>query len=781
MLVTLKFSPATLGHKIHLFLNEYIYVLIICILISVTYFWTSTSSFSSAVREDMSSYTSSVLQENHNDYYNLLTNSILNGHLDLGIVPNEELCKYDNPYNPNSRIKLKAGMNAKSEEPYYLYDASLYQGKYYIYFGITPVILLLLPFKLIAGLNIPLTIAMSIFMVLGLVISILILCDINKTYFITSSRFTLYQGIIITGAAQPCLVLLRRTMFYELPYCCAYFLFMVVFYSMYQIICKHKYVNTYTIVATISAGLLVGCRPSFVIYVPVVIILLGYHYYKKNANSILDAKFNKYLTYLIIPIILIGLALAFYNYQRFNKFSEFGQHYQLAGTIDSSTTTPFNPQYIPVNLYNYLLATPKLVNHFPYIIIPDFEPLPSPYKEPNQFPGYTGSSIVLGLFTCFPISLLGFVGPVIFLSDKNKDFKLYLIVLYTFFAAAFILMLFYQGSTLRYLFDFSPGLFLVAAILVMYIDSKYTNDSLFSIKLLFRGLFTLLTIISCVFSLLFSIELYGWFRSGSPLFHAKTSYLLDHLNLFSKHYDLKGSGAIELKIKLKKFNNSNIESLLNIGYSDNAEHVFLIHKDESHYLLGYARGQIPLSPGNQNCKNYSSLQISGPISITNYDDIITVDIMLSSLRKHDDENTKNHIVVNGQEVIELEPTITADSDNMIFVGYDPNSINFGQIIKSEIISAYRLGNYNILKVKVLTTEELKSAANQIAQTLQEKYNQKEKYFNYRVTSYKLESKNGNQATFLFYIKADDTSPTTKLKIMVYFNNSKINYTIINPN
>ena len=62
-------------------------------------------------------------------YYNFLTKSLAQGHLDIGISPSKELLALANPYDPKGR-----------DPNFYLLDASLYQGKYFLYFGITPVL-----------------------------------------------------------------------------------------------------------------------------------------------------------------------------------------------------------------------------------------------------------------------------------------------------------------------------------------------------------------------------------------------------------------------------------------------------------------------------------------------------------------------------------------------------------------------------------------------------------------------------------------------------------------
>ena len=62
------------------------------------------------------------------DYYNLLTDGFLGGHLYIPVTPHPNLLLAADPYNP------------AQNEPYRLHDVSLYRGKFYLYFGAAPAV-----------------------------------------------------------------------------------------------------------------------------------------------------------------------------------------------------------------------------------------------------------------------------------------------------------------------------------------------------------------------------------------------------------------------------------------------------------------------------------------------------------------------------------------------------------------------------------------------------------------------------------------------------------------
>src|SRR4051812_378997 len=73
--------------------------------------------------------------EEQRDYYNLLIDGFLDGHLYMKVEVPAALLQLANPYDPKQRPE---GLG--------LHDASFYHGRYYLYFGLAPAVTLMLPF-----------------------------------------------------------------------------------------------------------------------------------------------------------------------------------------------------------------------------------------------------------------------------------------------------------------------------------------------------------------------------------------------------------------------------------------------------------------------------------------------------------------------------------------------------------------------------------------------------------------------------------------------------------
>src|SRR5471032_2822801 len=72
-------------------------------------------------------------------YYNLLVRGFLRGHLYLDAQADPFLATLSNPWDINQRGDRG------------LPDSSYFQGHYYVYYGVTPAVLLFLPFRLLTG------------------------------------------------------------------------------------------------------------------------------------------------------------------------------------------------------------------------------------------------------------------------------------------------------------------------------------------------------------------------------------------------------------------------------------------------------------------------------------------------------------------------------------------------------------------------------------------------------------------------------------------------------
>src|SRR5688500_11031105 len=75
-------------------------------------------------------------------HYANLSEGFRRGQLSMAIKPEPALVQLEDPYDVNARTRENAG---------FVWDASFYKGKYYLYFSPLPALLFHLPFRLVGG------------------------------------------------------------------------------------------------------------------------------------------------------------------------------------------------------------------------------------------------------------------------------------------------------------------------------------------------------------------------------------------------------------------------------------------------------------------------------------------------------------------------------------------------------------------------------------------------------------------------------------------------------
>ena len=128
------------------------------------------------------------------------TEALLNGSTSLLVKPSQELIELQDPYNPG----LREENNVK-----YMYDTAYYDGNYYSYFGIAPIITLIMPIKIIFNMYLPLKIYTLLFVLISIFLIFLVYKKIVEKYIKKISLFNFILGFITIVFGSSLLLLLR--------------------------------------------------------------------------------------------------------------------------------------------------------------------------------------------------------------------------------------------------------------------------------------------------------------------------------------------------------------------------------------------------------------------------------------------------------------------------------------------------------------------------------------------------------------------------------------------
>ncbi|MGI6535243.1 MAG: hypothetical protein ACOX12_02325 [Eggerthellaceae bacterium] len=250
--------------------------------------------------------------------YELMADSLIEGHLYLDYAPNKLLDHMENPYDTQARQALGVHVH---------WDSAYYHGKYYMYFGVVPAVLVFVPFKLIAGQSLTTYHATQLFTALYIIGLFFLMRLISRRFF----RAIPVPVFYLLFAA---LALISTWYFAEAPalYCTA--ISAGVFFQTWGLYCFARAVWVerrewhqigLAALGALCGALTVGCRPTVAIANLMAVPLLV-EYLKMVRPS---KKLVGQLLLVALPYVIVIGALMMYNHVRFGSFLEFGQSYQL--------------------------------------------------------------------------------------------------------------------------------------------------------------------------------------------------------------------------------------------------------------------------------------------------------------------------------------------------------------------------------------------------------------------------------------------------------------------
>lgn len=372
------------------------FVLAVMFLLSVVLLLTFYNPEQKATKYSETDYT-------YSDAYTQLFDSMLKGRWDMVLEPPAELAELENVYDRS----LRDGSGIS-----YYWDRAYYEGKYYVYFGIAPILLFYYPFYFLSGGYMPTTNMACIFFGILAVyfmyqavltflkkftyrINFLVLCSI------------LSSGLFVSGIAYLC----NYSCFYVLPPVCSTCLLFLCLWAGMKGCQSKKTIKQclWLFVCGISFILCFEARMpkavSALILAPSFLYLLFRKRYsiKRKAACVFS---------FMVPVILGLVGVMWRNYIRFDSVFEFGSSYQL--TLSDIHANKVTWKLFVPALFQFFLQPFSLRETFPFL---DF----SIYNMKN-YGKYMCQEGTLGLFG-YPILALGIGATVFLLWNMRKKEK----------------------------------------------------------------------------------------------------------------------------------------------------------------------------------------------------------------------------------------------------------------------------------------------------------------------------------------------------------------------
>ncbi|MEY8337944.1 hypothetical protein AALB16_07910 [Lachnospiraceae bacterium 62-35] len=418
--------------------------------------------------------------------YEDLTDALLDGHFYLNQIPPKSLQDIKNPYDCTVRL------NKQSETgDNYLFDFAYYKGKYYCYFGIVPALLFFLPFKLIMGYHLETWIAVVMCAVLYCISAFVFIYQLARKYFekVSLGIYLLMSLVFVAGSSI--VYLAHYGNVYSMP------IMLGLLLGVTGLTCwliagdRGTIRKRYLVIGAFSIALVMGCRPQLAI-----ILLFAFPIFWREIQSgyFFSKKGIKNTCCVILPFLVIGIGLMYYNYARFENPFNFGATYNLTSNDMTHRGVVFSRNFL--GIYEYLLQPLNVKSTFPFFETIDLR---------KEYQGYLSSEPLFGGFFAMNIIAIFSLGICKF-GKALREKKVFALTVCSFISALVIIEVDIQisGLTQRYMSDFG-WLLMISTILTIF--SLYDRETGKTKNLFMNSIIILSTV--CLFTNYFSLLMNG--------------------------------------------------------------------------------------------------------------------------------------------------------------------------------------------------------------------------------------------------------------------------------
>jgi tetratricopeptide (TPR) repeat protein len=415
-------------------------------------------------------------------YYNLLVQGFRAGQLSLKKEVPAGLAQLADPYDPTANVLYRSDSCGTL-------DLSYYKGRFYLYFGVTPALILFWPYVTLTGHYLFHRQAVMIFCSVGFLVSVGLLRAVWRRYFPEVSVGVVAAGIMGLGLATGVPVLLARCDVYEVAVSCGCMLTMLALGAVWCALHEPERRGRWLAAASGAYGLALGARPSLLFGAVVLLVPVVQAWRDRQ-------KIGTLLIAATGPIVFVGLGLMFYNALRFGSPFEFGLRYEL--NSERQLTRPlFGLHYLGLNFRLYFFEPARWSARFPFVhevVIPASQ---------------VGRALVQGPFGVLsnvPLVWLSLAVPLAWRRRSTEDcstLRAFLAAVVLFVGIYALTLCLYFGACFRFEVEFLPALVLLAVVGILGLEHALARRPIWRRTVRWVGI--LLLGFSVAFNLLTSV------------------------------------------------------------------------------------------------------------------------------------------------------------------------------------------------------------------------------------------------------------------------------------
>lgn len=346
----------------------------------------------------------------HHAQYQELAKALAEGETSVGEAA-PALLEVENPYDT---------INLLANQIHYQADYAYYEGKYYVYFGIVPELLLYFPYYLLTGQDLPNYQAVFVFYAGFILASAGLVYELMKRFF-KKAPFYLYGiGVFMLTGSYSYYYLLLRPDLYHVPIAASCMFTAAGLWFYLAGLNRSRGRALLYAAGSLCLALTAGCRPQFVLFAVLALPLFWKEFFEKkegvqSGNSAADASGKKrakqrkigQIAALAAPYFIVAAGLMYYNAVRFGSPFDFGASYSM--TSNDMTHRGFNLERILYGMWYFLFQPAHLEAEFPY--------LRSAAIETDYLGKMVSESCFGGIFACSLLTL-----PVFFFHKLRRQF-----------------------------------------------------------------------------------------------------------------------------------------------------------------------------------------------------------------------------------------------------------------------------------------------------------------------------------------------------------------------
>ncbi|HVW21309.1 MAG TPA: hypothetical protein VHC86_08845 [Opitutaceae bacterium] len=494
------------------------------------------------------------------DYYNLLAHSLRHGHLYLPIQPDPRLVAAADPYNP-----------ARRPPGVIVHDASYFRGRYYIYFGVSPVVTLVLPWQLLTGHDLPGVYQTFFFTGLGFLAASLTWLALRRRYFPASGWGTMVAGIAVFGLAVMTHAVLRRSSMWEQAIAGGYGFAMLGVACLYGALHGERR-GRWMAGAGAALALAIGARPTYAAGGAALAVPVLWAWLKDGGWA--GREWRRMVAGAALGGAPIVASLLWYNWARFGDPLQFGGHYQVNAAYEFAAPH-FRLSYVPYNLRAYFVAGGRWARYFPFLELGRGVPAP---------PGFYGVEYVYGIFAVLPVAWLAWLAPLAWrgraTGEPLRAFAGCLLLL--FLGVAGLLACWWVAAA-RYMVDFTPELMLLAAIGLLGLErsarGRWRPAALGAAGIAALG--------SVFAGAMMSFQLHTLLRQTAPATFARLARAFDTPVAWAEALAGTRYGPREITLRFPAGRTGRTEPLVTTGWEFYSDHLFVDYLDGHHVRFGF--------------------------------------------------------------------------------------------------------------------------------------------------------------------------------------------------